>query len=482
MKPVRCGGLMASLARTALLIASGCAPGVLAPRSAPSQAPTGAPVADVAAPPAREVDPPAETEGDVTVASVRGMPIIVERVAGAEFCAIELVIRGGVRNWSADRAGIEDVALAAAAGGGTRSLSKEKLARKLASLGATLATRTRADFSAVIGVAPTASFDDSFGIVADIVLAPAMPETEIALARSRALSDRRHELEDGDGLLGMLERRAVFANHPYAARPEGTIETLSALTPDAISAHLAKLRETSRMLLVVVGDLDAAHVIGRARAAFAQTPRGLYVDTPIPPLEFGASQVMGDAHPLATNYIGSFFAAPAWRDADHVAVRLAIDVLSHRVWEEVRSKRNLSYAPWAVFRWWYASPYAGFYVSTLDPNTTMTVMMAEARRIQTDLVAQDELAGQKAVLRTRCEQSRESSVDEASLLADGQLYAGDWRFARRYCDAIGRVSAEQIRAAARKYMTAWRTVIVGDPSKLDPKTVHATSAQPEGPQ
>lgn len=424
-----------------------------------------------------EVDPPPAIEGDVTVAAIRGMQVIVERVPGAEFCAIELVIRGGVRNWSADRAGIEQVALAAAAGGGTRALSKEALARKLASLGTTLTTRTRADFSAIIGVAPTASFDDSFGIVADVLLAPALPETEIALARERALSDRRHEMEDGDGRLGVLERRAVFANHPYSARAEGTIETLAALSLDGIPAHLAKLRETSRILVVVVGDVDAAHAIALVRAAFADTPRGLYVDSAIPPLQFQASHLIGDAHPMATNYIGSFFAAPAWKDADYVPLRVAIDVLSHRVWEEVRSKRNLSYAPWAVFRWWYAVPYAGFYVSTVDPNATMTVMMDEARRMQTDLVPADELAGQKAVLRTRCEQSRESSVDEASQIVDGQVYAGDWRFSRRYCDSIAGISADQIRTAARKHMTAWRTIIVGDPSKLDPKIVHANDVE-----
>jgi hypothetical protein len=53
----------------------------------------------------------------------------------------------------------------------------------------------------------------------------------------------------------------------------------------------------------------------------------------------------------------------------------------------------------------------------------MKVMMDEARRIRTDLVPTDELVGEKAVLRTRCGQAREASADEATLLADGQLYA-----------------------------------------------------------
>lgn len=462
-------------ALVAVIATTACAENAPPPKSVASPT-TGDRVA-VAAPGSASAEPdqnPAPiTEGDVTVASVRGMQVIVERIPGAEFSAAYLAIRGGVRNWSADRAGIEAVGLAAAVAGGTRTLSKEQLARKLASLGATLATRTRADYSEVTAVAPAASFDETFGILADVVLAPALPRSEIALALERATSDRRHEMEDGDGRLGLLELKAVFANHPYAARPEGTLETLGRLTPEAIVEHLAKLRETSRLLLAVAGDVDAGHVIGLARDTFAATPRGHYVESPPAALRCEMSQVLGDTYPMATNYIGSFFVAPTWKEADHVAARVAIGVLSHRVWEEVRTKRNLSYAPWAVFRLWYQTPYAGFYVSTVDPNATMKVMMDEARRIQTDLVPADELAGHRAVLHTACEQSGETSSDEAWQLAEGQLYVDDWRFARRYCDAVDAVSAEQIRAVARKYMTAWRTVIVGDPSKLDPSIVHA---------
>jgi len=192
---------------------------------------------------------------------------------------------------------------------------------------------------------------------------------------------------------GSSSGRAVFSHHPYATRPEGEIGTLTALTADAITAHLAMLRETSRLLLVVVGDVDASHVIDLARAAFASVPRGNYVETPIPALHFDAPRAIGDAHPLATNYVAAFFAGPSPADPDYVPVRVMIAVLSHRVWDEVRAKRNLSYAPWAVFRWYYAAPYGGFYVSSVDPSAAMQVMMDEARRVQTDLVPPDELLG-----------------------------------------------------------------------------------------
>jgi zinc protease len=416
------------------------------------------------------------TDGNVTVASVHGMRVIVERVAGAEFAVSRLAIRGGVRNWTPERAGVELVALNEAVGGGTRSLSKEQLARKLSSLGASLDVDARADFSDIIGLSPKASFDDTFTLLADTFLTPALPESEFTLARERALSARRHEMEDGDGRLTALERRTIFAGHPYASREDGSVETLGALTPDAVAAHLAKLRETSRLVLVVVGDVEPSHVFDRARAAFASVPRGDYAEAPLPPLRFDASRAVGDAHHLATNYIGSFFVAPAWKDPDYVAARVAVDVLSHRVWEEVRAKRNLSYAPWAVYRRSYGAPYAGFYVSAVDPTTTMKVMMDEARKLESELTPADELGGIKATQRTRYAQSRETVESESGWLLEGELYAGDWRFVRRYGDAVAAVTPEQIRDVAKKYMTtAWQTVIVGDPDKLSPAVVGASA-------
>jgi zinc protease len=453
------------------LLLSACAESL--PPPAPPVSPPPAPVVPAAATP--EADPAPTTEGNVTVAWIHGMQVIVERIPGAEFAVARLAIRGGVRNWTADRAGVESVALAAAVDGGTQKLGKEQLSRKLASLGATLGAEAGSEFSTITGVVPVAGFDETLGLTFDVLLAPAMPSAEVALARERALSDRRHELESGDGRLAVLTDKVVFAGHPYAARPEGTVETIGALSPDGIASHLAGLRETSRMLLVVVGDVDAAHVLDRARAAVEGVPRGSYVDTPVPPLRFDAPRAVGDLHPFATNYVGSYYAGPSWKEADYVATRVTVEVLSHRVWEEVRSKRNLSYAPWAVFRARYAQPYGGFYVSAVDPTTTLHVMMDEGRRMQTELVPADELAGVKATMRTRYAQSRETSSDEAATLVNGQLYAGDWRYLRRYGDAIAAVTPEQIRDAARRYMRGWQTVIVGEPGKLDASVVGAPS-------
>ena len=46
--------------------------------------------------------------------------------------------------------------------------------------------------------------------------------------------------------------------------------------------------------------------------------------------------------PLPTNYITGYFAAPTLTDPDYVAFRAATDILGDRLFEEVRTKRNMT--------------------------------------------------------------------------------------------------------------------------------------------
>ncbi len=441
------------------------------PPAAPLPAPP--PVASAPPPPAIPVDPDPVTEGDVTVAWAHGMEILVKRTPGAEFVAAELCIRGGVRNWTAENAGIENVALKVATGGGTKSLAKEAFSRKLASLGATLGGGTETDFSRVATKAPRAAWDELFPVFVDTFLAPALPASEFDLVKQRELDARRREMEDGDGRLALLKQSALFAGHPYAKRSVGTVQTLEAMKLGEIAPYLEKLYDTNRLVLIVVGDVDPAHVIAQARTAFASVPRGAYTESPIPPLHFTAAHVLGDTFKLPTNYIDSLFAGPSWSDPDFIPLQVGMWLLSDREFDEVRTKRNLSYAPAANFFPWESAPFGHLYVTAVDPNTTMKVMFDQVRRLQTELVPQKDIAGAKATFLSWYLQNHEAVDGQAGDLAFSIVLGGDWHLSKTFPERVRATTAEDIQRAATKWITNPQTVIVGDPSKLDPKVVGA---------
>ncbi len=439
--------------------------------SPPPVAPAPASAAPVAAP--SSVEPPNTVDGDVTIGWARGMEILVKRDRAAEFVSGQLYIRGGARNWTKDNAGIEDVAIDVATGGGTQTLDKDSFSRKVASLGGSIGGSSMNDYAVINAKSPKSSWNELFPVFVDTFLAPALPESEFEVVKQRALAARRHETEDGDGRLRLLTRKALFAGHPYENRAVGTVETIGAMKLGDLAPHLAKLRDTKRLVLIVVGDVEPEKVIEQTRAAFASVPRGSYVETPIPQLHFTEGHLAGDPFKLPTNYIQATFAAPSWSDPDFVPMRLAMSVLGERVWDEVRTKRNLSYAPSARFDYDYAAPFGHLYVTAVDANAAMKVMFDEAHRLQTELIAAKELEGAKSVFVTGYLKGHETTDGQAFVLGEALLLGGDWHRANNFPEQLKATTSEQVKSAATRWLSHFQTAIVGDPSKLDPKIVQA---------
>jgi predicted Zn-dependent peptidase len=451
----------------ALLVLVACGEATPPPAAPAPPPPAALPIA-VPAEPAPDAAP--VTEGDVTIASARGMQIVVKSTPGAEFVGAELGIRKGWRDWTADNAGIENLALEVATSGGTQSLAKGPYSQKLAALGATISGGSGLDFSSITAKAPKGSWDDLFPVFVETFLSPALAAGEFDVVRQRELEGRRHELEDGDGRLLNLVRKALYAGHPYANRPDGTIENLRAMKAEDMSAQLSKLRDTSRLVLVVVGDVDPGHVIDQVKSAFATVPRGAYAETPPPQLHFASPQLATDSFKLPTNYVQTNFAGPAWNDPDFTVMRLGMFMLSERLFDEVRTKRNLSYAPSAHLER-QGAPFGAMYVTAVDPSAAMKVIIDQAHRLQTETVEPKELEGAKSVYLSRLIQRNEAVNGQAHELLEAILLGGDWHLTKSLPERIHAVTPEAVRAAAKKWMVGMQTAIVGDPSKLDPKIV-----------
>jgi len=77
--------------------------------------------------------------------------------------------------------------------------------------------------------------------------------------------------------------------------------------------------QTSRLLLVIVGDLDPAMLKARIAASFGKLPRGDYKAQFPPQLSFTASTVEVTARELPTNYIQGMFTGAAAYFTGHLS-------------------------------------------------------------------------------------------------------------------------------------------------------------------
>ena len=409
----------------------------------------------------------------VTEFDVNGLKVLVKRRPASATVAAGMFYRGGVRNLTAQNAGIENFMLAASTAGST-GFPRVTMRRELASTGSTISSGANYDFSVLALASTREHFDRSWEIFTDVALRPAFAAEDVELARERILTSLRNTTDDPDGFLQYLANRTINAKTPYENDPSGTVETITAMKAADLRAHHNSIMQTSRLLIVVVGDVDPERVKQRITSSFGKLPRGNYKDPAAPSLDFSKATLDVTQRTLPTNYIQGEFAAPSVNSPDYYAMRVAMTILRDRIFEEVRVKRNLSYAPSADMGSTAANT-GSIYVSAVDANQAVRAMLDEIQKLKTQPADPREISGVSGQFLTTYFIGQETNAAQAAELARYELIGGGWRNSFQFLNRVREVKASDIQAVANKYIKNLRFVVVGNPASID-RTVFLQNA------
>jgi zinc protease len=219
------------------------------------------------------------------------------------------------------------------------------------------------------------------------------------------------------------------------------------------------------MLLVVVGDVDQAHIEKLVRESIGQLPAGSYKWTSPPRLPENPPAVVIEPRALPTNYLIGYYSGPLANSDDYQALRIATSVLTGRLFAEIRTRQNLTYDVHAPFVDRAASA-GGLYISTASPDTTLKLMRTALTELQEGLLDRAGLERLEQQFVTEYFLDNETNGAQADFLARSQLYRGDYHEADKFVDELRSVTPEAVRRVARKYMRGIRFGYVGDPTKL----------------
>src|SRR5215210_644035 len=191
----------------------------------------------------------------VTEFEVNGLKVLVKRREGSQSVVAGLFMRGGSRNVTAENAGIEALMLDVA----TEASQKFPLAvmrRELSRTGTSLSYGINYDYSVLSLASTRRHFDRSWDIFTDSSLNPSFRSEDFERVKSRTLVSLSDNEDTPDSFLQELQSRVAYAGHPYLNHPRGTVASVSALTLEQVKTYHQRMMQTSRMLLVVVGDVD----------------------------------------------------------------------------------------------------------------------------------------------------------------------------------------------------------------------------------
>lgn len=401
----------------------------------------------------------------VTEFDVNGLKVLVKRRPNSPTVAAGLFLRGGAKNLSAQNAGIENFMLDAATEG-SRKYPREALRRELASTASSVNSGSNYDFGVLSLASTRRNFDRSWDVFTDIALDPAFAPADVELVRQQILTGLRNSSDDPDSYLQDLQNKVIYANNPYQNDPEGTIETVSKLSADDLRTYHQKMMQTSRLLLVIVGDLDANDLKARIAASFGKLPRGDYKEQPAAALSFAEPTLDVTERQLPTNYIQGVFLSPSLKDPDFYAMRVATTLLRDKVFEEVRVKRNLSYAPNADMGQ-LAENTGNIYVTAVDANQSVSVMLDQINDLKTNPVDASEISGVTGQFLTTYYLEQQTNAAQAAELARYELTGNGWRDSFEFLNRVKQVTPEDVQRVAQKYMKNLRFVVLGNPASIN---------------
>jgi predicted Zn-dependent peptidase len=396
---------------------------------------------------------------------VNGLKVLMKRREASSTVAAGLFIRGGSSNINAQNAGIETLMLSAATEA-SAGFPRTRMRSELSRMGTVIGSSSNNDYSVLSLASTRMHFDRSWQIFTDVVLRPSFTKEDVSLVQSRVVVSLSDDTDNPDVYLQKLQEKVAYAGHPYLNSTGGTPETVAKLTPEDLRAYHKKLLETSRLLLVIVGDLNVNEVRSLVEASFGKLPRGNYKAEVVPQLAFDKSSVEITPRELPTNYIQGLFTAPSLTSPDIYAMRIASSLLRDRVFEEVRVKRNLSYAPDAFLRT-QAANVGGLYVTAVDANQSIRVMLSEIARLQTEPVSALDIHSVIAQYLTTYYLGQETNAAQAGELAQYELIGGGWRNSVEFLDRLMAVTPADIQRVAQKYMRNIRFVVLGNPRSVD---------------
>ena len=396
---------------------------------------------------------------------VNGLKVLMKRREGSLTVAAGLFIRGGSANINAQNAGIETLMLSAATEA-SAGFPRTRMRNELSRMGTVIGSSSNNDYSVLSLASTRMHFDRSWEIFTDVILRPSFTKEDVSLVQSRLVVSLSDDTDNPDVYLQKLQEKVAYAGHPYLNSTGGTPETVAKLTPEDLRAYHKKLMETSRLLLVIVGDLNVNDVRGLVEASFGKLPRGAYKPEGVPQLAFDKSSVAVTPRDLPTNYIQGLFTAPSLTSPDIYAMRVASSLLRDRVFEEVRVRRNLSYAPDAFLRT-QAANVGGLYVTAVDANQSIRVMLSEIARLQNEPVSASDIHAVVAQYLTTYYLGQETNAAQAGELAQYELIGGGWRNSVEFLDRLMAVTPADIQRVAQKYMRNIRFVVLGNPRSVD---------------
>ena len=270
---------------------------------------------------------------------------------------------------------------------------------------------------------------------------------------------RRGEDNPGRNLSEKMFSTA-FTEHPYGRPIIGTEQGVKSFTRKKVTDFYHKWYAPNNMALVVVGDFDTAKIEPRIESTFGKLhKRELPVcDIKDEPEQKGMRAFVIDK-PLQEGYFSLALHTPSAKGEDTPAMDVLANILgggeSSRLYRNIKEEKGLANN---IYAYSYTPMREGIFAvgGSLDPaksKEALKEVMKEVMRLKYEPVGDVELSKVKVNIESDAIYTKETMQGQAQKLGYFEVETGDFRYEDEYLDKVRKVTPEDVKRVANKYLT-----------------------------
>jgi zinc protease len=406
-----------------------------------------------------------------------GLEVVALRRDVAPIVSAAFMFRSGAAADPPGRAGLASItAEMLDEGAGARDALT--IAADLEQLGADLWLGSGRDGSQLSVQAPRETFAAAMSIAADILTKPRLEDADWR----RVHNDRRtgviQRRDQPESVVNVVSDLTLFGpGHPYGQPADGLERTVDAITLEDVRAFHATHYRPGNAALVVAGDVDEATLQAQLESLLAAwQPGPPPPPLAMPPLPDRPRLVLCD-RPGAPQSVVRIVAPGIDRlSSDRPGLSMLNAILggsfTSRLNFNLREKHGYTYGAASSFAFLrhggsFAARAAVFVESTAP---AVREMLSELTGVREQPITAEEHAKAHATLLMRVAEGLSSTGGMATTFGELGLYGLPLDEPMRFVAALGRTSADDLRALGQRYVNpdAACIVIVGDRAAIEP--------------
>ena len=311
-------------------------------------------------------------------------------------------------------------------------------------------------------------WEEGLDILTAAIKAPLLTEEDIKLVQERLVSSYKNRPADPGSFVNDVTNEIFYpVGHPYRLTHLSALDQLAKLGRKDLLDYHKTIVNSSAMTIVVVTSMDAAKVVKDLNAAFGDIKKQQFKPTKLPQLKFDAKKATNfEGREIPTAYIRVKFVSVPADDEDAIATRLLFEILSKELWEEIRTKRSLSYSVYSYFMP-YEMGIGVLSASTSNPKETIIGLADVIKTLQNKTYSSTDIEEYKRVFATQYFLTQETHGSLASALAATHHYHGSVEHLYKMPRELADVDAADIKRLAGEQLKNMNVGVIYDEKKFE---------------